>query len=195
VTRILGPFSLDRVVSAVEKVRQRLLRAAATLEAAAIPYAVAGGNAVALWVSRANEAAVRNTQDVDILIRRSDLDRAKAAMEAAGFVYRHAAGLDVFLDGATASPRDGVHIVFANEKVREHEAAANPDVTESEQAQFYRVLSLEALVRVKLTAFRRKDQVHLQDLISVGMIDSAWLPRFPPDLATRLKTLLDDPTG
>src|SRR2546427_9433654 len=96
---ILGPFSLDRVVQAVERVRQRLLRATAALEAARVPYAVAGGNAVALWVSRVDEAAVRNTQDVDILIRRGDLPAAQAALEKVGFVYRHMAGMDVFLDG------------------------------------------------------------------------------------------------
>ena len=97
-TRATGPFSLERVVSAVEKVRQRLLKAAATLNAANVPYAVAGGNAVALWVSRVDEAAVRNTQDVDVLIRRGDFDAAKAALESAGFVYRHSAGIDAFLE-------------------------------------------------------------------------------------------------
>jgi hypothetical protein len=40
----------------VEKVRERLRRAAAALEAAGVPYAVAGGNAVAAWVSRVDEA-------------------------------------------------------------------------------------------------------------------------------------------
>jgi hypothetical protein len=69
----IGPFSLERVVSAVERVRQRLLRAAAALQAANVPYAIVGGNAVALWVSRVDEAAVRNTQDVDILIRREEI--------------------------------------------------------------------------------------------------------------------------
>jgi hypothetical protein len=44
----LGSFSLQRVVDAVEKVRQRLLRAAQALEAAGVLYAIAGGNAVAL---------------------------------------------------------------------------------------------------------------------------------------------------
>ena len=63
----LGSFSLERMVNAVEKVRQRLLRAAEALETAKVRYAVAGGNAVALWVSRVDESAVRNTQDVDIL--------------------------------------------------------------------------------------------------------------------------------
>src|ERR687892_469570 len=74
--------------STIEIVRQRLLRASAVLEEAGVPYAVAGGNAVAAWVSRIDEAAVRNTQDVDLLLRREDLERAKAAMANAGFVFR-----------------------------------------------------------------------------------------------------------
>ncbi len=59
--------SWERMIRAVEKVRQRLLRAASALESAGIPYAVAGGNAVAAWVSRVDEAAVRNTQDVGLI--------------------------------------------------------------------------------------------------------------------------------
>lgn len=191
----LGEFSLDRMVSAVEKVRQRLLRSTAALSAAGVPYAVAGGNAVAVWVSRVDEAAVRNTADVDILIRRSDLDAARGALESAGFVYRHVGGMDVFLDGADAKVRDAVHLVFAREKVRPHEPVANPDVEESEDADHFRVLTLKALVQIKLTAFRRKDQVHLLDLINVGLLDRSWTQRFPPELATRLTQLLDDPNG
>jgi hypothetical protein len=179
----------------LEKVRDRLLRAAAALESAGLPYAVAGGNAVALWVSRVDEAAVRNTQDVDVLIRRADLDRAKSALEAAGFVHRRAAGLDVFLDGPKARARDAVHVIFANEKVRPDEALPNPDVTESERAERFRVLSLDAVVRVKLTAFRDKDRVHLRDLIDVGLLDASWLGRLPVQLADRLKSLLDTPGG
>jgi ethanolamine ammonia-lyase small subunit len=183
------------MVSAVEKVRQRLLRATAALEAAKVKYAVAGGNAVALWVSRVDEAAVRNTQDVDILIRREDLDAAKAALERAGFVYRHTAGVDVFLDGPHAKAREAVHVVFANEKVRPHEAFENPDVTESEAGEKFKVLSLEALVRVKLTAFRDKDRVHLRDLIEIGLVDETWPGRFPQVLGERLRSILESPEG
>jgi hypothetical protein len=191
----LGPFSLDRVVSAVEKVRRRLLKAVAALKAAKVPYAVAGGNAVALWVARVDEAAVRNTQDVDVLIRRSDFDAAKSALESAGFVYRHVAAMDVFLDGPSAKPRDAVHIVFANEKVRPHEALANPDVTESEETDLFRVISLDALVRIKLTAFRDKDRTHLRDLIEVGLVDATWVARLPATLGERLRQLLETPEG
>jgi len=58
---VIGEVSLERMVRAVEKVRIRLLRAATILEQAKVPYAVAGGNAVAAWVARVDESAVRNT--------------------------------------------------------------------------------------------------------------------------------------
>jgi hypothetical protein len=192
---IARSFSLERVVRAVEKVRQRLLRAAAALKAAGVPYAVVGGNAVALWVSRVDESAVRNTQDVDILVRRQDLEAARAALEAVGFVHRHVAGNDIFLDGPNAKPREAVHIVFANEKVRPQEPLANPDVTESEQTDLFCVLGLEALVRIKLTAFRDKDRTHLRDLIDVGLLDAGWLDKLPGVLADRLRLLLETPEG
>jgi hypothetical protein len=185
----------ERVARAVEQVRDRLRRAAAALYGANVPYAVVGGNAVAEWVGRADAAAVRTTQDVDVLIRRADLDAARAAMTAAGFVYRHAASIDMFLDGPGAKARDAVHVVFAGEKVREEYPAPAPDVTESEPAAGFRVLALEALVRMKLTSFRDKDRTHLRDLIDVGLIDSSWLARLPPELAARLQQLLDDPDG
>jgi hypothetical protein len=189
----LGPFSFERVIRAVEQVRQRLLRAAAALNSANIPYAVVGGHAVALWVSRADESAVRTTRDVDILVGRADLAAVTKALEAAGFVHRRIAGIDVFLDGPNAKPRDAVHIVFANEFVRDGEAAPNPDPSESEDAGPYRVISLDALVRIKLTAFRDKDRTHLRDMIDVGLIDAAWLPRVPAALAERLQGLIETP--
>jgi hypothetical protein len=86
---VLENVSWERMGRAVEKVRQRVLRAAAALEQADVPYAVVGGNAVAAWVSRADEAAVRNTRDVDLLIRREDLERAAVALAGAGFQQRH----------------------------------------------------------------------------------------------------------
>jgi hypothetical protein len=188
-------ISWERMIRAVEKVRERLLRASSALEKAGIPYAVVGGNAVASWVSAVDEAAVRNTQDVDILLRRSDLEAATAALAQAGFVRRHVAGIELFLDGPKAKARDAVHVVFAGVKVRPEYVLPAPDVSESEQTATYRVVALEALVRMKLTSFRRKDQVHLLDLLDVGLIDATWCSRFPPELAARLQELVDNPQG
>jgi len=179
----------------VQNVRDRLLRSTAALNAAGVPYAVAGGNAVALWVSTIDEAAVRNTRDVDILIRRADFDTVKAALESAGFVHRHVKSIDAFLDGPDASVRDAVHIVFANETIKEGEPAPSPDVSESEVAEHFRVLSLDALVRIKLTAFRDKDRTHLRDMIELRLIGQETLSELPRALADRLQELLDDPDG
>jgi len=193
----LVPASLDRMVRAVEKVRDRLLRAAGALEAAGIPYAVIGGNAVAAWVSRVDEAAVRNTQDVDILLRTEDLPAAKVALETAGFVYRHGAGIDMFLDGPGAKARDVVHVLHAGKKVRSTDLAPAADVSEFVYAEKhdFKHLTLEALVRMKLTSYRRKDQVHLQDLIEIGLVDQSWPAKYPPELAARLQAILDTPDG
>jgi hypothetical protein len=192
---LTGDALWQRMERAVEKVRQRLEKTAATLEQAAIPYAIIGGNAVRAWVAQADEAAVRTTRDVDILLRRSDWPAAVAAMERAGFVYRHARGIDMFLDGPGAKARDAVHVLFAGEKVRPDDPVPAPDVSESEQIQRHRTLRLDALVRMKLTSFRRKDQMHLLDMIDVELIDQSWCGRVPPELAERLKELLDNPEG
>ena len=189
------PISLERMVRAVEKVRIRLLRAVAALEASSIPYAIIGGNAVAAWVSRIDEAAVRNTQDVDVLLREEDMDRAKIAMESAGFVYRKAAGVQFFLDSPDGKFRDAVHVLLAKQKVRKQYDSAAPDVTDSERGEEFQIISLSCLVEMKLNSFRDKDRTHLRDMLDIGLIDSTWTSKFPSTLAARLQELIDDPNG
>jgi hypothetical protein len=186
---------LDRMVLAVERVRDRLERASKALERAGVPYAIAGGNAVAAWVATIDAAAVRNTQDVDILLRRCDLDAAAVALESVGFIRRHVAGMDIFPDGPDAKLRDAVHVVFAGERIRPDYAAVAPDITEAENPGGGRVcvVALEALVRMKLTSFCDKDRTHLRDMLDIGLIDAAWTSRFAPELGTRLQRLIDTP--
>jgi hypothetical protein len=191
----LGLPSWERTMEAVDKVRDRLLRATAALQKAGVPYAVVGGNAVATWVGRVDAAAVRFTQDVDLLLRRCDLEAAKLAMASAGFVYRHARSVDMFLDGPDARARDAVHIVFAGEKVHADYVLPTPEMSECEQTESFHVLKLEPLVRMKLTSFRDKDRTHLRDMLDVGLIDSTWPARLPAELGERLQSLIDNPEG
>lgn len=191
----LGPEVLERMVRAVEAVRNRMLRATAALEAAGVSYAVVGGNAVAVWVARVDPGAVRNTADVDLLLRRQDIDAATMALTAAGFVRAEVLDVEMFLDGPQAGPRQAVHIVFAAEKVKPDDLLPTPDIAESVTSETIRVLTLEALVRMKLTAWRLKDRVHLQDMVSVGLVDATWLPRLPPELTQRMQEILDNPNA
>lgn len=192
---VLQDFSGKRMIEAVEAVRERACRSTAALRLAGIPYAVAGGNAVAAWVARVDRAATRNTQDVDILVRRSDFDAVKVALESVGFVHHEILGVDCFIDGPDASPRDAVHLLYAGEKVRPQYAAPSADVTEAVAGDDYDILELGALVRMKLNSFRRKDQTHLLDMLELGLIDRTWLPRLLPEHAARLQELIDDPDG
>jgi hypothetical protein len=190
-----APIGWQRALMAAQQVKERLLRATKALDAAGVPYAVAGGNAVAEWVGRVDEDAVRNTRDVDLLIRRGDFAAARYALEAAGFVYHQVLDVDTFIDGPQGRPSGGIHILFAGEKVRPEDEHAVPDLAESERAADFQVATLTALVRMKLVAWRDKDRTHLRDLIGVGLMDATWPARFPPPLDERLQQLLDNPDG
>jgi hypothetical protein len=48
---------------------------------------------------------------------------------------------------------------------------------------------------MKLVAFRLKDQVHLQDMVRLGLIDARWPEKFPEVLAERLRQILANPDG
>src|SRR5712691_12913643 len=155
---VIAPIGWERALMAAEKVKERLRRATKALDDAGVPYAVAGGNAVAEWVARVDEDAVRNTRDIDLLIRRIDLPAARTALEGAGFVYCQLLDVDMFIDGPQGKPSGGVHILFAGEKVKPEYEHASPDLDESERGTDFQVTKLEALVRMKLIANRRKDQ-------------------------------------
>lgn len=184
-------------MDAIQKVQERLLRATAALEQAGVAYVVIGGNAVAAWITQVEPEAVRFTRDVDLMIRRVDLEAVKNALTRVGFVYADVMDVPVFLDGPKGRVKDAVHILFANEMVRPNEHSPTPDLgpVEYEQLGRYRIVNLESLVLLKLTSFRLKDRVHLLDMIGAGLIDAAWPARFKPELAERLQQLLDNPNG
>lgn len=186
---------LERMARAVDEVQQRLHRATQALEAGKVPYAVVGGNAVAAWVARIDAGAVRTTRDVDILIRRDDLEAAIAAMAAAGFEYAFTSGVHLFVEGPEGKPSQGVHLLFAAEKVKPADPTPAPELTESERGEKFQVIALESLVRMKLVANRDKDRTHIRDLIGVGLIDATWPDRFPEVLAERLRQILANPDG
>ncbi len=190
---ITGAVLWNRMERAVEKVNERLRKTVQIIEAAKVPYAVIGGHAVRAWVAQVEEAALRTTRDVDILVRPADLPALIKAMTAAGFHYRNTSGLDMFVEHPDASTRDAVHVLLVGNIERGGEP--NPDIEPVTRADDFQTVALSTLVRMKLNAFRDKDRVHLRDMISLGMIDATWLDDYPEKLRSRLKQLLDDPDG
>ncbi|HRQ71416.1 MAG TPA: hypothetical protein PLU35_00130 [Phycisphaerales bacterium] len=180
---------------AVERVERRLRRVTAALDGAGVPYAVVGGNAVAAWVGRVDPSATRATKDVDLLVRRADLDRVAVAIEGLGFKRLDLRGLVLFIDPDEPSKRAGVHLVWAGERVRPSYAAPAPGVDESERdPEGFLVLGLAALVRMKLTSYRDIDRVHVADLMSVGLVTDSVRGSLPPELRARLDAIARDDT-
>jgi hypothetical protein len=175
---------------AVDRVEKRLRKVTAALDAAAVPYAVVGGNAVACWVGRVDPAATRATKDVDLLINRADLQRVSDVMQGLGFRREDMRSLVLFIDPDEPSKRSGVHLVWADELVRPSYVCPTPSVREAERdPEGFLVIGIAALVRMKLTSFRAIDQAHVADLLSVSLIDESVRSSLPPQLRDRLREI------
>lgn len=172
---------------AERRVEELLLRVSSALERAGVPYCVVGGNAVAAWVARVDDGAVRATKDIDLLVRRSDLSPIRAAADEIGFDLDSAGEIYALLDRTDPRSSRGVHLVFAGEKIRSFRPRPAPNVDEFVLSDAgYRVLNLVPLVVMKLDAGRRIDLVHIEDLLRTGLIDVALAKSLPPDLGPKV---------
>ena len=171
----------------VQKLFDRMTRLHAALYGAGIPYRIIGGMAVFLQVSERDAGKARLTRDVDVAVNRTDLKRIGAAAEPFGFRYRHVAGVDMLLDNAEPKASSGVHMVFIGEKVRPEYTEPIPDFSEATRtAEGIFLAPVADLVRMKLTSFRLKDKVHVQDMDSVGLITPEIENSLPAVLRARL---------
>lgn len=183
----------ESYLMALDEITDRMQRIARALAEAKIDYALVGGQAVALWVATKDPAAVRTTKDVDILIRREDLPRARAAAASVALDYFEVVGVGMFLERTDPNPRKGVHLLWSGEKVRPEYPLPSPSVEDVEMLEpGKQVVSLAGLIRMKLMSNRDQDRVHLRDLIEVGLAQRELLPTLPPELADRLDALLSE---
>jgi len=180
---------------AVDRV-ERLLRAVAqALNDAGVDYAIIGGNAVAAWVATADDAAVRATRDVDVLIRRTDLGHVTTALRPIGLMPAEVMGVHMFVDSENPNPKTGVHIVFAGELVRPRYTYPAPDPSQRTLSEDgLSIIDLPQLLTMKLQAFRFIDRAHVQDMLDSGLIDERIRNAVPDDLRARLDEISTDDT-
>jgi hypothetical protein len=177
---------------ALDEVADRMFKITSALRTANVPFALVGGQAVALWVATKDPAAVRTTKDVDILMRREDLGRARGAARSVDMDYFETMGVGMFIEQRDPNPRHAVHIVWAGEIVRPGDLVAAPAIDDRTTLPGdHEVVSLAKLVEMKLMAGRDQDRVHLRDMIDVGLIGRELLDGLPPELSTALASLLD----
>lgn len=129
------------------------------------------------------------------MIRRDDLLALIPAMWKQGWIHANVRDVDLFIEGESGKPSEGIHLLFAGEKVRPDDVVATPTMDETEETEQFPVVSLEGILRMKLLANRDKDRTHIRDLIGVGLIDQSWPSRFPKPLDERLQAILDTPNG
>ena len=167
-----------------------LHRVAESLSAADIPYEVVGGLAVLIHVEEASPENTTLTRDVDLMIRRADLERVKTAVARDGFRFRHSAGLDMLIFGATESAKNAVHLVFAGEKVRPDYVQPAPAIAPQRKqihGKEVMVIPVADLVQMKLTSNRDRDRVHIRSLDAAGLITPDLERNLKPELAERLR--------
>ncbi len=154
----------------VEQLFERMRELHGMLTAAGIPYRIVGGMAVFIHVFQRDPVRARLTSDVDAAIDRSNLSLVIEAARKAGLVFRHSAGVDVLIDEAELRARSAVQLLFLNERVRPEYAEAVPASAPEKTSEGILVAPVVDLVRMKLTSYRLKDRVHIQDLDGVGLI-------------------------
>jgi hypothetical protein len=155
-----------------------------------VPYELIGGLAVLVHVEEANPELTALTRDVDLMIRREDLERIKAVAASHGFRFRHTAGVDMLLYGETDRARNAVHLVFSGEMVRPNQAAPNPPIAPEKKwihGGEVMVIPVADLVRMKLSSYRLKDQVHIKSMDAAGLITPEVEAKLPAGLVTRLQ--------
>lgn len=188
---ILHDFSWQRMINAVEAVDRRQAHCVEMFQSAKIDYAIIGGRAAMAWVDSVDCGASRTTPNVDFLVERADLNRIIEAVCHDGWIHRVANSWHTFAESSTVSFHSSVRLVFANQLVRSMDLLPTPSVSESHWLNGIRIVDLEALIRMKLTAFRTIDRVHLDDLLSVHLFDPSWTNRFPLEFASRLAQVFD----
>ena len=134
---------------------------------------------------QANADYVRTTKDVDVCMRRVDLERAAIALKPHGFELTEVKGIPMFFDGSDATPKQAVHIVLAEDPV--------PDIGEGvrDETFHWKRVELDRLLTMKMIANRAHDHVHVMNLYRSGAIDRTCIDRVPAHPRMHLKDVLD----
>jgi hypothetical protein len=154
----------------MDQLLDRMRRFHTALHDAGIPYRVVGGMGVFIHVFARNPEQARLTADVDVGVAREDLERITEAAGKAGFRFRHVAGVDMFVDSDPPRARSAVHLLFLNEKVTPNDLEPVPASEPVPTREGVLIAPVVDLVHMKLTSYRLKDQVHIQDLDHAGLI-------------------------
>jgi hypothetical protein len=168
----------DNVVDQILAVAKRFARA---LEESQISYRIVGGLACYLHVHDVNSMPASITSNVDIAILRSDAEAVADAAIRAGFL-----SLDGGMGFRLEQSRIPVRVLFVGEWVHPYNAEAMPASPPVRSSEGFYIASVADLVRMKLTALRLQDKLHIQELDSAGLITRKVEAGLPPMMRKHL---------
>jgi hypothetical protein len=170
----------------MDQLFERMRRFHAAMIAAGLSYRIIGGVAAFFHVYDREPDQARSTRDVDAAVARADLPQIIAAAEKAGFQYKHVRGIGMLVDPDQPGARSAVHLIFLGEKVRADDLAEIPASDPIRTKEGICICPVADLVLMKLTSYRLKDKVHIQDLDGVGLITPEIEAALPEALRARL---------
>lgn len=189
---ILLPPLFQKMLDKETKLLKRKLLVTTELNNSEIPYSIIGGNAVNALLTHFSDSYGVSTRDLNVLLRRNDINSVEKVLGEQGFRRRRTIMGDVFLDPNSNKVEDAVHILVALEKVKLSDSVVTPDVDEYITIDNIRYANVNALVRMKLTAYRNKDKGHIDLLIEQGIVTLEEIALLPATLGARLLELFQN---
>jgi hypothetical protein len=158
------------------------------LQNAGVQFEIVGGVAVNAHIFPRNRSRSFVTRDIDVLIRRDDLERAARAAEPLGYQAKKMMG-GYTLIRPEQELAEAVHLLFVGEKSKSTQPLPHPDL-HPEEKDFLGIVvpvaPLRDLLQMKLSSLRPKDLVHLEILDEAGLITAAMESELPDALRERL---------
>src|ERR1035438_8738251 len=150
-------------------------RIVSALRDASVPFEVVGGVAVNAHILALHRSRSFVTRDIDLLLHRSDLDRAAEAAKSLGYHAKKMMG-GYTLIRPEQDLAEAVHLLFVGEKSKSTQPFPHPELHPEEKRLFgiaIPVAPVRDLVHMKLNSLRPKDLIHLETLDHVGLITPA----------------------
>ena len=159
------------------------------LREAGADFEIVGGVAVNAHIYRKHRSRSFVTRDIDMLVRRQDLQKIAKAAEPLGYAPKKMmGGYTLIRPGQDLA--EAIHLLFVGEKSKSTQPFPHPEIHPEEMELVdirVPVAPLKDLLQMKLSSFRVKDIAHIEILDEVGLITSAVEKQLPSVLQERLK--------
>lgn len=165
---------------------ERILNA---LRETGVHFEVVGGVAVNAHIYALDRSRTSVTRDIDVLIRRENVERVAKAAEPRGYRARKMMGGYTLVRPGQALA-EAVRLLFAGEKSKSTQPLPHPEIRPEEISLIdinIPVAPFDDLLQMKLSSLGPEDLVHIETLDDVGLITSAVEKRLPTLLQERLK--------